>query len=50
MPVKDSLFGSTLSSFNSNGLGGSLNSEIIKTYNSGYYAKFQMNYRTIWRF
>ena len=43
--VKDSLFGSTLSSFNSNGLGGSLNSEIIKTYKSGYYAKFQMNYR-----
>ena len=43
--VKDSLFGSILTSFNSNGLGGSLNSEIIKTYNSGYYTKVQMNYR-----
>ena len=43
--VKDSLFGSILTSFNSNGLGGSLNSEIIKTYNSGYYTKIQMNYR-----
>jgi iron complex outermembrane receptor protein len=43
--IKDSLFGSTLASFNSNGLGGNLNSEIIKTYNSGYYTKMQMNYR-----
>ena len=43
--VKDSLFGSILSSFNSNGLGGSLNSELIRTYNSGYYTKAQMNYR-----
>ncbi|MDG1195076.1 MAG: TonB-dependent receptor [Polaribacter sp.] len=43
--VKDSLFGSTLTSFNSNGLGGSLNSEIIKTYKSGLYTKFQMNYK-----
>ena len=37
--VKDSLFGSILTSFNSNGLGGSLNSEIIKTYNSGFLHK-----------
>ncbi len=42
---KDSLFGSTLTSFNTNGLGGNLNSEIIKTYKSGYYAKLQMNYK-----
>jgi iron complex outermembrane receptor protein len=43
--VKDSLFGSALTSFNSNGLGGSVNSEIIKTYKTGYYTKTQMNYR-----
>jgi iron complex outermembrane recepter protein len=43
--VKDSLFGSTLASFNSNGWGGNINSEIIKTYESGFYTKFQMNYK-----
>ena len=42
---KDSLFGSSLMSFNSNGLGGNLNSEIIKSYKSGYYTKVQMSYR-----
>ena len=41
--VKDSLFGSILTSFNSNGLVGSLNSELIKTYNSGYYTKAQIS-------
>lgn len=43
--VKDSIFGSTLSSFNINGLGGNFNSEIIKTYKSGFYAKLQANYK-----
>lgn len=43
--LKDSLFGSTLTSFNSNGLGGNINSEIIKTYKSGFYGKAQINYK-----
>lgn len=44
-PIKDSLFGSSLLSLNSNGFGGNINSEIVKTYKSGYYAKAQINYR-----
>jgi iron complex outermembrane receptor protein len=43
--AKDSLFGNTLTSFNSNGLGGNVNSEIVKTYKSGFYTKLQANYR-----
>jgi len=43
--VKDSLFGASVASFNSNGLGGNLNSEIIKTYKSGFYSKVQMSYK-----
>ncbi|WP_298781643.1 TonB-dependent receptor [uncultured Polaribacter sp.] len=43
--IKDSLFGNTLTSFNSNGFGGNINSEIIKTYKSGFYTKLQANYR-----
>ncbi|MFQ3296988.1 MAG: iron complex outermembrane receptor protein [Polaribacter sp.] len=43
--VKDSLFGSTITSFNTNGLGGNINSEIVKTYKSGFYAKIQANYK-----
>ncbi|WP_299014313.1 TonB-dependent receptor [uncultured Polaribacter sp.] len=43
--VKDSLFGSTITSFNSNGLGGNVNSEIVKTYKSGFYTKLQANYK-----
>ncbi len=43
--AKDSLFGSSLASFNSNGWGGNLNSEIIKTYKSGFFGKLQMNYK-----
>ncbi|MDC0177195.1 TonB-dependent receptor [Polaribacter sp.] len=42
---KDSVFGSSLVSFNSNGLGGNVNSEIIKTYKSGFYGKLQANYK-----
>lgn len=43
--AKDSLFGSTLTSFNSNGSGGNINTEIVKTYESGFYTKFQANYK-----
>ncbi|WP_088324769.1 TonB-dependent receptor [Polaribacter tangerinus] len=43
--VKDSLFGNLATSFNSNGLGGNINSEIVKTYASGFYAKIQANYK-----
>ena len=43
--LKDSLFGSTLVSYNSNGMGGNLNSDIIKTYKSGFYTKVQLNYK-----
>lgn len=43
--AKDSVFGSTTTSLNSNGLGGNINSEIIKTYESGYYGRLQANYK-----
>ena len=43
--IKDSLFGSTNSSLNSNGFGGNINSELIKTYKSGYYSKIQASYK-----
>ncbi|QTE23492.1 TonB-dependent receptor [Polaribacter cellanae] len=42
---KDSIFGSTSASFNSNGLGGNINTEVVKTYKSGFYAKLQSNYK-----
>jgi iron complex outermembrane receptor protein len=43
--AKDSLFGKTSVSFNSNGLGGNINSEIVKTYKSGFYGTAQASYR-----
>ncbi len=43
--VKDSVFGSTLSAFNSNGLGGNINTEFVKTNKNGFYKKFQANYK-----
>lgn len=43
--LKDSLFGSSIISLNSNGWGGNVNSELIKTYKSGFYTKLQMNYK-----
>ncbi|WP_299061160.1 TonB-dependent receptor [uncultured Polaribacter sp.] len=43
--VKDSLFGSALQTFNSNGLGGTINADIVKTYKSGYYSKIQTSYK-----
>ena len=41
----DSLFGSTTTSLNSNGFGGNVNTEIVKTFKSGYYTKLQGNYK-----
>lgn len=41
--IKDSIFGSSLVALSSNGLGRSLNSEIIKTYKSGFYKKLQIS-------
>ncbi|MDH7912497.1 TonB-dependent receptor [Winogradskyella sp. SYSU M77433] len=41
----DSLFGSTMLSLNSNGRGGNVNTELVKTYQSGFYTKFQSSYR-----
>lgn len=43
--AKDSLFGSTSLSFNTNGWGGNLNSELVKTYESGFYARAQASYK-----
>ncbi len=43
--VKDSLFGKSSTSFNSNGLGGNINSELVKTFKNGFYAKVQANYK-----
>lgn len=43
--AKDSLFGSTSTSLNSNGNGGNINSKLIKTFKSGFYTKLQANYR-----
>ena len=43
--IIDSLFGSTSTSLNSNGFGGNANTEIVKTFKSGYYTKFQSNYK-----
>ncbi|GAB5563168.1 MAG: TonB-dependent receptor [Winogradskyella sp.] len=43
--LRDSLFGSTSLSLNSNGLGGIINSELTKTYKSGFYSRLQANYK-----
>lgn len=43
--LKDDVFGSTVTSFNSNGLGGNINTELINTFKSGFYAKLQLNYK-----
>jgi len=42
---KDTLFGGTSTALNTNGWGGNINSEIVKTYQSGYYAKAQASYK-----
>ncbi|SDH55793.1 TonB-dependent receptor [Winogradskyella thalassocola] len=43
--ARDSLFGSTMLSLNSNGRGGNVNSELIKTYKSGFYGRIQTSYK-----
>lgn len=43
--AKDSLFGSTSTALNTNGLGGNINTELVKTYKSGYYSKIQTNFK-----
>ena len=43
--IKDSLFGSTSLSLNSNGWGGNINSELVKTYKNGFYGKIQGSYK-----
>lgn len=48
--VKDSIFGKSSLSFNSNGLGGNINTEIVKTYKSGYFGKFQTSYKRFGNF
>lgn len=41
----DSIFGSTSLSLNSNGWGGNVNSELVRTFKNGYYTKGQVNYK-----
>ncbi len=43
--VKDSLFGSSILSLNTNGRGGNFNSEIVNTYKSGYYLRLQTSFK-----
>ena len=43
--TKDSIFGKSSISFNSNGFGGNVNTEIVKTYSSGYFGKFQTSFK-----
>jgi iron complex outermembrane receptor protein len=48
--AKDSIFGKSSLSFNSNGFGGNVNTEIVKTYRSGYFGKFQTSYKQFGNF
>jgi len=43
--ARDSIFGKSSLSFNANGFGGNVNTEIVKTYKSGYFGKFQTSYK-----
>jgi len=43
--AQDSLFGSTMLSLNSNGRGGNIISELVKTYKSGFYGRIQASYK-----
>jgi len=43
--VKDSLFGNTSLSLNTNGWGGNINTELVKTFKSGFFAKAQASYK-----
>ena len=48
--AKDRIFGKSSLSFNSNGFGGNVNTEIVKTYTSGYFGKFQTSYKSFGNF
>lgn len=41
----DSIFGSTSLSLNSNGWGGNVNSELVRTFKNGFYTKGQVNFK-----
>ena len=43
--LKDSIFGSTTTSLNTNGQGGNINTYLTKTYASGFYGRAQANYK-----
>ena len=43
--AKDSLFGSSSSSLNSNGRGGNISTEVVKTSKSGFYSSVQATYK-----
>ena len=45
IPVKDSLYGKTISSVTSNGRGGVLNSELTKSYSNGCYSAVQGSFK-----
>ena len=45
MPVKDSLYGKTISSVTSNGRGGVLNTELTKSYSNGCYSAVQGSFK-----
>jgi len=43
--AKDSLFGSSSSSLNSNGRGGNISAEVVTTSKKGFYNRMQVNYK-----
>ena len=47
MPKKDSLFGKTLLSGLTNGRGGNINTELIKTYENGWFVKGQASFKRL---
>ncbi len=47
IPKKDSIYGKTILNGVSNGRGGSISSELTKTYKNGYYIKGQASYKKL---
>ncbi|WP_422351400.1 TonB-dependent receptor [Flagellimonas sp.] len=47
IPVKDTIFGKTLISGNTNGRGGAITSELTKAFGSGWFAKVQGSYKRL---
>ncbi|WP_299550294.1 TonB-dependent receptor [Seonamhaeicola sp.] len=43
--VKDSLFGKSALSLNTNGWGGNINSELVRTFKNGFYTRAQASYK-----